>query len=330
LFYDVQTPDAKKSPNHNSTFLPVRHEDTLIETLLEPWNRDEMSKSMSKSLKNSANASAVLVQAESTDTNRSSSCEEVDPKSNLANKTVFKSDNPNLSIVEINDNSIKEENSVIVVENISNVEGSPKVTPKTNRENLETQSKEKTDKTEEYSTLENQLLAATSEKTSKSNSNSIEKTVEGEGDERSNKRVKKPLVHSSKQKLDVAVAEAFAAGEDANNTTASLENPQELLQNLNDLPKTKRDIKIYNTIEEFERNLPSTVTVLDTPFGSRVYLVGTAHFSEESQDDVSFVSTNLKTLNNYFQSFFNVYFRLSVMSVQMLLWWNCVHQEFTF
>lgn len=33
--------------------------------------------------------------------------------------------------------------------------------------------------------------------------------------------------------------------------------------------------------------LPSTVTVLDAPHGGRVYLVGTAHFSLQSQDDVS-------------------------------------------
>jgi len=33
------------------------------------------------------------------------------------------------------------------------------------------------------------------------------------------------------------------------------------------------------------------VTLLNTPFGSKVYLVGTAHFSEESQDDVSYVSS---------------------------------------
>lgn len=56
------------------------------------------------------------------------------------------------------------------------------------------------------------------------------------------------------------------------------------------LPETNRPIKVYETIEEFEANLPSTVTVLNTSCGSKVYLVGTAHFSEESKDDVSFVS----------------------------------------
>ncbi|GIY15391.1 traB domain-containing protein [Caerostris darwini] len=34
-------------------------------------------------------------------------------------------------------------------------------------------------------------------------------------------------------------------------------------------------------------NLPETVTVLETNMGSRVYLVGTAHFSLESQEDVA-------------------------------------------
>ena len=33
--------------------------------------------------------------------------------------------------------------------------------------------------------------------------------------------------------------------------------------------------------------LPDTVTVLETGDGGRVYIVGTAHFSHESQEDVS-------------------------------------------
>lgn len=48
-------------------------------------------------------------------------------------------------------------------------------------------------------------------------------------------------------------------------------------------------VKIYNSIEEFDKNLPHTITILTTPQGSKVYLVGTAHFSRESQDDVSLV-----------------------------------------
>lgn len=37
--------------------------------------------------------------------------------------------------------------------------------------------------------------------------------------------------------------------------------------------------------------LPETVSLLTTPDGGKVYLVGTAHFSEESQNDVSMVSS---------------------------------------
>lgn len=40
--------------------------------------------------------------------------------------------------------------------------------------------------------------------------------------------------------------------------------------------------------------LPSTVTVLDAPDGGKVYLVGTAHFSIQSQEDVSRVSYIIK------------------------------------
>ena len=43
-------------------------------------------------------------------------------------------------------------------------------------------------------------------------------------------------------------------------------------------------------LEEFDKNLPHTVTLLKTPDGARVYLVGTGHFSIESQNDVSKVT----------------------------------------
>lgn len=33
--------------------------------------------------------------------------------------------------------------------------------------------------------------------------------------------------------------------------------------------------------------MPNTVTVLDAPDGGKVYLVGTAHFSIQSQEDVA-------------------------------------------
>lgn len=57
-----------------------------------------------------------------------------------------------------------------------------------------------------------------------------------------------------------------------------------------DATKKERNIKIYDNLIEFDQNLPHTVTKLITPSGSQVYLVGTAHFSEESQNDVSLVS----------------------------------------
>ncbi|XP_062564238.1 traB domain-containing protein [Armigeres subalbatus] len=56
----------------------------------------------------------------------------------------------------------------------------------------------------------------------------------------------------------------------------------------------KDAIKIYSSIEEFDKNLPDTVTMLTTPYGSKVYLVGTAHFSENSQNDVSLVMRNVQ------------------------------------
>lgn len=42
--------------------------------------------------------------------------------------------------------------------------------------------------------------------------------------------------------------------------------------------------------EDFDNNLPETVTLLKhEETGAKVYLVGTAHFSRESQEDVSMV-----------------------------------------
>lgn len=55
----------------------------------------------------------------------------------------------------------------------------------------------------------------------------------------------------------------------------------------------KLEVKIFETLQEFEANLPETVSVLEGPFGSRVYLIGSAHFSEESMNDVSFVIRNV-------------------------------------
>ncbi|CAH0557567.1 unnamed protein product [Brassicogethes aeneus] len=44
------------------------------------------------------------------------------------------------------------------------------------------------------------------------------------------------------------------------------------------------------SLENFDDNLPATVTLLvDKDTGAKVYLIGTAHFSKESQEDVSLV-----------------------------------------
>lgn len=66
-----------------------------------------------------------------------------------------------------------------------------------------------------------------------------------------------------------------------------------------DLPKDESvhsdfaDLKVYGSIEEFNKNLPVTVTLLRAPNGVNVYLIGTAHFSHESQKDVAFVIRNV-------------------------------------
>lgn len=48
-------------------------------------------------------------------------------------------------------------------------------------------------------------------------------------------------------------------------------------------------VQEYNA--DIDNQLPETVTLLRTPNGGKLYLVGTAHFSIESQNDVSKVWT---------------------------------------
>lgn len=62
------------------------------------------------------------------------------------------------------------------------------------------------------------------------------------------------------------------------------DNNFEEISNTEELPLAE---KSSISIEEFDKNLPETVTLIKTPNGSKVYLIGTAHFSEESQNDVS-------------------------------------------
>ncbi|KAM7364742.1 uncharacterized protein ACRADG_001111 isoform 1-T4 [Cochliomyia hominivorax] len=215
---------------------------------------------------NNINASMLFIQSESTETNTSQ--EEVDPKSQLANKTIFKTDNPNLSIIEINENSIKEqdiENSVLVIESSSDDEY-----------------------TDNSDKKQGALISVPTNATSSSKNLSPHKSsAENAAEKR--RRKAESLIHSSKQKLNIAIAEASAAESASPAAVVGDSVASHSLQ-----PVTKREIKIYDNLEEFEKNLPSTVTVLDTPFGSKVYLVGTAHFSEDSQDDVSFVIRNVR------------------------------------
>lgn len=46
--------------------------------------------------------------------------------------------------------------------------------------------------------------------------------------------------------------------------------------------------------------LPSTVTELNTEDGSKVYVVGTAHFSDSSKKDVVKVNTKQKSFSSMF------------------------------
>lgn len=54
------------------------------------------------------------------------------------------------------------------------------------------------------------------------------------------------------------------------------------------------NVVVYENIEEFDQKLPETVELLRTENGDRVYVIGTAHFSLKSQDDVSFVVRNVR------------------------------------
>lgn len=87
-------------------------------------------------------------------------------------------------------------------------------------------------------------------------------------------------------KSNVLFADDFSNRTDDDKTPAPNDDSS---SSQTDLPEDQ-PIKIYKSIKEFDKNLPHTVTKLTTPHGSMVYLVGTAHFSKESQDDVSLVS----------------------------------------
>lgn len=52
--------------------------------------------------------------------------------------------------------------------------------------------------------------------------------------------------------------------------------------------------------------LPSTVTELNTEDGSKVYVVGTAHFSDSSKKDVVKVNTKQKSFSSMFVTLVNL------------------------
>lgn len=113
-----------ESANNNS-HLKVSTDSTLNDSDSHRSNTTtgSCSSTATRDMNTNISASMLLLQSESTETNTSQ--EEVDPKSPLANKTIFKTDNPNLSIIEISDNSIKEqdlENSVLLIESSSDDE----------------------------------------------------------------------------------------------------------------------------------------------------------------------------------------------------------------
>lgn len=58
-------------------------------------------------------------------------------------------------------------------------------------------------------------------------------------------------------------------------------------------------------VEDFDNNLPETVTLLKHPVtGAKVYLIGTAHFSQESKDEVVEVSKKIKNCLQHTMPYF--------------------------
>lgn len=84
-------------------------------------------------------------------------------------------------------------------------------------------------------------------------------------------------------------------GSDSEKSSEKSDNFEELVE-----PDTDESLngtnenKVKLISEDFDNNLPETVTLLKHPeTGVKVYLVGTAHFSKESQDDVIKVIRNV-------------------------------------
>ena len=74
--------------------------------------------------------------------------------------------------------------------------------------------------------------------------------------------------------------------EDVRNDDSIVEEPKS--ENIpNDQPSVSSDSSLRKYDSSIDTDLPDTVTLLTTHEGCKVYLVGTAHFSLESQNDVS-------------------------------------------
>lgn len=191
-----------------------------------------------------------------------------DLKSQLANNSIFEAANPNLSIIEISDHSNrknKPENPIM--ESSSSVE-------------------DNSIRQKNQPIYEDMMKFFESADTRKH----IPKSTSD------NKSRSKPeaFLHKDNSSVTTEKLTFDQIGFDMESGAAVCESGPSGNASSDDKSEKKRQITIYDTVEEFEQNLPSTVTVLDTPFGSKVYLVGTAHFSEESQDDVSYVIRNVR------------------------------------
>jgi hypothetical protein len=79
-------------------------------------------------------------------------------------------------------------------------------------------------------------------------------------------------------------------------------NAQDIKHNVDDVADKSLKIKkkYDSTIDD---NLPETVTVLTAQNGGKLYLIGTAHFSVESQNDVSKVILYISFYINFENTF---------------------------
>uniref|UniRef100_A0A182QP76 TraB n=1 Tax=Anopheles farauti TaxID=69004 RepID=A0A182QP76_9DIPT len=97
---------------------------------------------------------------------------------------------------------------------------------------------------------------------------------------------------------DVSINMSQSSGTSGTSRTSGEKDSRDTTANISQLPvegiSDSGAIPLYASLEEFDRNLPETVTLLTKPDGTKVYLVGTAHFSESSQRDVSLVMRNVR------------------------------------